>query len=628
MTAGSLTREQEVERARLAQFRKDRWQNIAGQFGAAPFLIAIAWGWADHSQLVLFAVLHHLLVWCLAGTFVLPLRSPNVQRVPRAAFGGIVISQTFLSSVLWFDAVAARGDRFVLGAGIVIFACAAGSLATLGAHPKALRFALTALLMPYGLSALWFGHPGVALGTAFFYLVVVVVAVSQIKRGQDELIELRLDDAARAATAEQHAQTDPLTHLLNRHGLAGLDGTATSGSVAAFFVDLDGFKAINDSYGHASGDVVLASVARRLEDAAGPTRTVARLGGDEFLILADGVDEQDAGRLLARLEDSLVQPVALPRFGPVKVQASIGMALAEADTFDLAHLLRASDSAMYDLKYAFRSAPGPLGDHDVAARREVVEAIRDGQIELWFQPIVRLESLDVAAVEGLARWRHPERGLLLPGEFLPLVDRYSLHGVLFDAVLEQALRFCARTIADGHRVAASVNLAASNLRDPDLPLRVKRALETHGVPARSLVVELTEGEFVAQGGPALDTLLALHSMGVRISMDDLGTGYSSLERLSTLPLSAVKLDRSFVQRSGDHATDRIIVKAMIDLAALLDLTVVGEGIETEEQLAMLRSMGCDMAQGWLFKKAAPADEIVAMLASGKRLDPLAEATYR
>lgn len=609
MQALSGDRRPEVARAQLAQFRLDRWQNIAGQFGTAPSLIAITWNWADHERLLVFGVIHHLVSWLLVATFVFPLRPASTVRIPPITFVGLALPLTLVSSALWFDPVAARTLSFSLGVGIVLYAGAAGSLATLGAHPTLQRVAVTSLLLPYVIASFQFGHSAVALGTAFFYVVVVVFAVTQVGRGQTELIELRLDAAARADIAERDAQTDSLTRLVNRHGLAQMDGSTVEGTTAAFFVDLDGFKQVNDSFGHASGDIVLRAVARRLKRAVGKDTTLARLGGDEFFALATNCGEEQAHLLKNRIAQAVNDPIQVPNIGSVEISGSVGLALSDEPEVNLDGLLRASDRAMYEQKNVrTRGRHGSLHK-----RNRMAAAIRDGQVEVWFQPIVTLDDLQVVSAEGLARWRHPERGVLLPHQFLPDIEEMGLHDLLFQSVLAQATEFAARTDATGRPLVVAVNVIAANLRNPALPAAVLRHLEMHGLDPDRLIIELTENDLVDDSGAERAVLQELSSNGIRISMDDLGTGYSSLDRLRSLPVSSIKVDRSFVHRSADHATDRIILKAMVDLACLLGLPVVGEGIENEGQLDMLRQMGCDLGQGWLFSKAQPPDDLLQLL---------------
>lgn len=621
-----------LERVRVAQFRKDRWQNILGQLGASPALVALSLSAADHGRLLVFALTHFVATLFMAGTFIFPLRDRSIVRMPKLPFVGVIVAQSLLSSAMFFDPVAARGDVFPLTVGIVIYACAAGSFATLGSDPRLLRVTLTCLLLPYTVSILQCGHLPIALGSIFFYLVVVIVAVDRVASGQEELVELRLAAAERADAAELSAQTDALTGLMNRHALSTLDGQPNPYGVSALFIDLDQFKAINDGLGHQTGDHVLQEVANRLVASVCDDDVVARLGGDEFLVLAFDEDApldacaKRSEDLLDRISKALAEPIPIEGTSPIRIAASIGVASSNAPKVNIAQLLGDSDRAMYASKREGREQLSKAEKKRSSNRKALSDAIERREVSLWFQPIVCLKSLDIVAFEGLARWRHPERGVLSPADFLSLIDTPEVGRIFVRSMMAQAIEFIASAKAHGHHdVRVAINLTAANLLDESVMALITNLLDHHSIDPSLLAIELTETDMLGDSGREWSVLNSFVDRGIHLSMDDFGTGYSSLDRLRLMPLDEVKIDRSFVQRSSQRHADRIIAQAMVDLGRLLKLTVVGEGIETIEQLQTLREMGCDNGQGWLFSPALPRQEALDLLEAGLPGDLIATA---
>lgn len=609
-----------VGRARIEQLRKDRWQNILGHVGASPAVAAIAWGTADQSRLILFVIVHYVTVCVMAVSLIVPLRRARLDRLPLATYVGMTLPRIVLGGVLWFDPTSARGDVFVLAAGISLFALTAGSLVTLGNDPRLLRFSLTCVLAPYFLSSVIFGHIPVAIGTLFYYLVVGIVAVARVAEGQDELVGLRVTEAERAAAAEKVASTDQLTGLVNRHGLAELKPPHDRTNVAVLFVDLDHFKKINDTHGHAAGDETLRITADRIARSVRSTDVVARLGGDEFVVIAYDTAEHDARRLASAIERTLSAPMALSGSKSVTASASVGVAHTTELDVDLFTLISESDRHMYEVKAAGRIDARRSPALSDARIEELDRAFADDEFELWFQPIVDLDELAIVAAEGLIRWRHPIKGVLTPDHFLDDIVAAERSSELADLVLYQAVAMITLAAGHGHQLRVAVNLTAADLRDPVLKTKVSDLLVGAGVPASQLSIELIEDAALSESGDELRTVRALADFGVRTSLDDFGTGYSSLERLGLLPLSEVKIDRSFVQRSAHHPADRIITQAMVDLSRYLHLSVVAEGIETQEQLELMRGMGCHLGQGWLFAAAMPATDLLRRLDLGPELE--------
>ncbi len=424
-------------------------------------------------------------------------------------------------------------------------------------------------------------------------------------------------DQRRTAERLTHAAThDPLTDLSNRDAMvAMLDdllAVAHIGQIAVLFVDLDNFKMVNDGLGHAVGDRVLKEIARRLVAAVPVSERVGRFGGDEFVIvLDDSVDPAQAGETVRRA----VQRPILVDGQELIITASIGFAVNSAGS-RAADLLRDADAAMYRAKAGGRDriaafAPetrGVLVD-GLRTSTELRRGLERGEIVPYFQPIVDLDGGRVVGFEVLVRWLHPDRGLLLPGQFLPLAEEAGLMGELGERMLRDSLAQLARWRAVGlsfARCSLSVNVASQQLVDDSFIDVVDDALSETGIDAGSLWLELTETALMADTSAATRALRGLRGLGLHLAVDDFGTGYSSLTYLKRFPVEAIKIDRSFVTGLGLEADDTSIVEAVVRLGHSLGLTVVAEGVETPLQLNRLRELGCDRAQGYLFGRPRPA----------------------
>jgi diguanylate cyclase (GGDEF)-like protein len=421
---------------------------------------------------------------------------------------------------------------------------------------------------------------------------------------------------------------DALTGLPNRaylqRGLvASLDEVAAgrASGVGVMILDLDEFKAVNDTLGHQHGDALLVEVGARLSSAVGTAGTVVRLGGDEFaVLLPDTADEERVLRIGRRMLRSLEQPIALDGL-EVEIGASVGIALAPAHANDPATLLKRADMAMYDAKTSTRSLRLYEPDqHNQSPRRltfvsELRAALQNGDVQVHVQPKARLDSGQVIGVEALVRWEHPELGWVPPDEFVPVAERSGLIGPLTTRVLDGALAASARWRQAGHDLAVAVNLSARSLHDADLVEEVDRLLRRHGVPAERLTLEVTEGSVMADPTRAVAVLHQLRDLGVRLSVDDFGTGYSSLSYLQRLPVQEVKIDRSFVTGLSTESENVAIVRAIIDLGRHLGLEVVAEGVEDAATWDLLSSMHCDLVQGWHLARAMPTDELPGWLAT-------------
>ena len=437
---------------------------------------------------------------------------------------------------------------------------------------------------------------------------------------------------AEAALAHQ-ALHDALTGLpnrlllLDRLGQALASARRTGQGVAVLFLDVDRFKLINDSRGHAAGDELITRVARRLDETVRPSDTVARFGGDEFVIVCqDAGSVSEALRLAERVSDALRSPFRIAG-EDVFLTASVGIALSDGDEPPEA-LLRDADAAMYRAKEQGRAR---CEFFDQTMRTEAAErlelqtalhwAVERDEMRVYYQPVVDVATEHPVGVEALVRWAHPEKGIVAPASFIPLAEEGGLIIPIGASVLRQSAQDYGRWQAAGagERFTLGINLSAHQLRHPGLVELVHATLQEHAIDPRSLVLELTESVLMEDIDRHTATLLRLRELGVRLAIDDFGTGYSSLTYLRQFPVDIVKIDRSFVAGLGVDTRDTTIVRSVIELAHALGLQVVAEGIERPEQLHALRTLGCDLAQGFLFLPPAPAESLAAWLSASCRL---------
>jgi diguanylate cyclase (GGDEF)-like protein/PAS domain S-box-containing protein len=457
----------------------------------------------------------------------------------------------------------------------------------------------------------------------------MVSDITDRKRMEEQLERLALHDSL-TGLPNRGLVVNRLEHCLERHG---------AGPTAVVFVDVDNFKDVNDSLGHTAGDRLLAEVGRRLRAAARAADTVARFGGDEFVVLCEEVASEDEAMSVARrLLSSLRGPIALPG-GEVHVSASVGVALGPAD--DAAALIRRADQAMYRAKQQGRAQVMLFDDRlqDATQERfrvqtELRRAIDRGELCLHYQPIVDLVRNRVAAVEALVRWQHPERGLVMPDQFVAIAESTGLIRELGAVVLEQACAAHARWKAGGRPLRVSVNLAAPQVNDDRLPEVVQQVIDTSGIDPGRLTLEVTESAAMRDAATSTQTLHALRRLGVHLALDDFGTGYSSLSFLKALPVDAVKIDQTFVAGLGRRRDDTLIVSGVVSMSHALGHRVIAEGIETESQLQVLRSLGCRYGQGYLFAGPVPFDELMGAVAhiesarSGEAVTPPAASAPR
>jgi len=384
--------------------------------------------------------------------------------------------------------------------------------------------------------------------------------------------------------------------------------------MAVLLIDLDRFKEINDVLGHASGDVLLSRVGPRMATTVREGDILARLGGDEFAAVLTGADEEAACNVARRLLDRLAQTVEVDGVD-LQVDASIGIAVSHPgsdDTIDV--LLQRADIAMYTAKRNRTGFAVYEQDQNTATLErlnllsELRNAVANDEIVLHYQPKVSLPGVQLVGVEALARWEHPTRGLLAPNEFIPVAEGTGLIVPLTLQVLRQALTQVAEWRNAGNDFTVAVNLSPRCLAEPDLTERVLGMLAEHEVPARCLELEITEETLANDPDRALKTLTALHAAGVQISIDDFGTGYSSMAYLRRLPVTELKVDRSFVMGMLHQADDEVLVRSLVELGHNLGLTVVAEGVEDQETLDALMQFGCDVAQGYHLGRPMPAED--------------------
>ena len=422
----------------------------------------------------------------------------------------------------------------------------------------------------------------------------------------------------------RQANLDSLTGLGNRHyfnrRLASFFVKPTAITPCVLFVlDLDNFKTVNDSLGHAAGDVLLCEVARRLRAQVRSDAVLARLGGDEFALLVPGAFERSVAQGLGqRLQQALLAPCVISDHR-IEVHASIGVGYAPQDADNAQDLLKVADMALYAAKAAGRRALRFFERRmEVDARdklgllADLSEALREGQFELHYQPQVRLKDNALIGFEALVRWQHPTRGMVPPVQFIALAEDSGLIVPLGRWVLEQACRDAAQWPGD-KRVA--VNVSAVEFEQADIRQIVREALRVSGLPVKRLELELTESTLLADSVAAVKLLQDLRDDGIRIALDDFGTGFSSLAYLRNLPLDKLKIDRSFVRTLDDeHNVESVaIVQAIHSLATALGLDTIAEGVETEAQMRILKRIGCGLGQGYLFAKAMTAAQTVEFI---------------
>jgi diguanylate cyclase (GGDEF)-like protein len=436
----------------------------------------------------------------------------------------------------------------------------------------------------------------------------------------EDVTERRRADEKIAHLAHYDGLTDLPNRILFRERLEqSLKAIRPGEQLAVLYIDIDEFKSVNDALGHPIGDELLKGVAERLRGCLKETDVAARLGGDEFAVIQTAIkDRSETTRLVDEIHSAIRQP--LECMGHlITTDASIGIALAPGDGVDLDQLLKNADLALYGAKgdgrrtYRFFEAGM---DQRARARRslelELRQAISDGSLEIYYQPVVNLEDGKVSSCEALLRWRHPERGMISPAEFIPIAEDSGLINQLGLWVLNTA---CAEATTWPDHVRVAVNVSPVQFRSPSLALNVAAALAACGLPASRLELEITEAVLIRDDEAALDMLHQLRKLGVRIALDDFGTGYSSLSYLQRFPFDKIKIDRSFIRDIAGPGASSSIVQAVVNIAAASDMTTTAEGVETEQQRNLLYILGCTEMQGYLFSPAIPAADVRRLLLS-------------
>jgi diguanylate cyclase (GGDEF)-like protein/PAS domain S-box-containing protein len=431
---------------------------------------------------------------------------------------------------------------------------------------------------------------------------------------------------------EHLANHDPLTGLPNRLALKAQlpqllqDLTASQGQMALFYIDLDAFKGINDGMGHAAGDELLRITAQRLRSCVSARDSVIRMGGDEFVIIArDLPGRRAAAGIAERIVASLSQPLQVEGEA-LRVTASVGISLYPEDGMDLESLLKHADIALYEAKNAgrdnfrFFDSDMDIGHGErLALQQALRHAIGTDQIFLEYQPVLDLHTGQMISLEAMVRWRHPELGVLSPGRFIPLAEQCGLMLPLGEQIIELACRQLAAWQAAGVTPRpVALNLSAQQLAQDGLVAMITGLAERSGIALALLQLEVTETAVMQDAGRHVAALEALRGLGCKIFIDDFGTGYSSVSQLKNLPIDRIKIDGSFVRDMPVDANDAAIVGAVVSMARSLGIEFAAEGIESAEQLGMLRDLGCGIGQGFHFSRPIAASQCVALLEQAAR----------
>ena len=457
-------------------------------------------------------------------------------------------------------------------------------------------------------------------GVLELVLVALYVSLFPILRRVTESMRRQMQEI------EHQALHDGLTGLPNRRLFrdrieqalirARRDGTG----VAVLLIDLDRFKEINDTLGHQTGDVVLQQLGNRLRGLLRETDTFARLGGDEFGIVLPLEGDPSLADVVQRIRAALDDPLSVQELS-LGIEASIGGALFPEDGQDMETLVKHADVAMYAAKESrtgFELYEARRDENDtsrLSLASELRGAIDGEDLVLHFQPKVRVDTGTVESVEALVRWEHPEHGLLAPGRFIPIAEQTGLVKPLTLRVLESALRECSAWCSAGVDLRVAVNLDMRNLLDLRFPDEVRDLLERFGLDPGRLELEITEGTIMADPARVSEVAGRLSRMGVQLAIDDLGTGYSSLAYLHSLPIDEIKIDKSFVMNMEDRSRS-MIVRSLIELGRALDLRVVAEGVETKQAWEELRAHGCEYAQGFYLGRPVAADRVLDLIPAG------------
>lgn len=479
-----------------------------------------------------------------------------------------------------------------------------------------------------GMDNQWIAVVVIIVSLAVFAIALIIsmldvrtsILANSLDQANNELIHLALHDTL-TKLPNRILLNDRLEHSISK-------ATRKGSRFALFFMDLDGFKAVNDIYGHHIGDQLLIQVAKRITDIVRQEDTVARLGGDEFVLLIEQGNPEDSATLAQRLIEGIAEPYLIAG-AKVQVSTSIGIALFPEDGGDTHELMVNADAAMYHAKqygrndyYFFKKTMNEDAHRQLRLQQDLRKALHEDQFLLHYQPKIQSSSGAIIGLEALLRWERPEHGLVGPDEFLPLAERTGLIIPIGNWVFNEACRQMRALQDDGfNEWSIAVNISSVQLGHSELVEIVRAALERNRLESRHLILEITETTAMGDAEASLAVLERLTKLGVSVSIDDFGTGYSSLLYLKKLPASELKIDRGFVSELVDR-DDEAIVSAIIGLGKTLGLKIVAEGVETEAQQKLLSQMGCDTLQGFYLGVPATADQLIENLKSAGHVTAL------
>ena len=563
------------------------------------------------------------------GLLVGALRSTSAPRV-IVAVAVPVVALSAAGAVM--TAIASRSDILAIPTATIVecLAIAAGGAAVFVVHGTLTAIAVALLqriaVMPL-VQQLLASHAATGMVLLSLAPVVIIVATSAVTLlPLLTLPVVAIYRSSRAVQASEHlALHDALTGLPNRRlflerlAVALAEARSTAGQVAVLLIDLDRFKEVNDQLGHHVGDLLLQAIGPALSEQVTEVVTVARMGGDEFAMCLPDVDGADeAVRLAKRIIGRLSLPLAIDGF-TIDIGASIGIALSPGDADDVSTVLQHADIAMYVAKETrggyevYSPERDPNRRQRITSPGELRRATELGQLVLHYQPKADVRTGRASGVEALVRWDHPALGLVGPAEFIPLAERAGLMGPLTTFVLARALEQCARWRDQGVPLRLAVNVSVQSLYDDTFPALVAGLLHRSELDASQLVLDVTESTVMADPKRAQRVLAELGALGVTLAIDDFGTGYSSLAYLKQLPVSELKIDRSFVVGMATDSDDAVIVHSTIDLGQKFGLEVVAEGVESQRVWHLLERLGCDLAQGSYVCPPLPAEQLTPWL---------------
>ena len=549
---------------------------------------------------------------------------PGIDYDPLWFTLSIVVAIVTAGAALWIAHQLRSEHRRIRR--IRLLAALVMGLAVVGMHytgMAAARFPLGSICgaaLGHGVSSQWLAS---LVGISSFAILSVAILVS--------ILDRRMQERTTGLSHSLQQANEKLTYLALHDSLTGLPNRLlledrlvqavekaqrSLSRFALLFMDLDGFKTINDAYGHPVGDRLLVQVAASIRDVLRAQDTVARLGGDEFVLLMEVGGPEDA----AMVADKLLQQARVPLdlgHGLVQISASIGIAMFPDDGTSARELMMHADAAMYHVKdqgrngYGFFEASMNLGAHEhLALVQDLRMALSRDELMLHFQPQLKAPNGPLLGVEALLRWQHPDHGLIMPDEFIPLAEGNGLIIEIGDWVLDEACRQLAKWHGEGHEVPTmAVNLSATQFRYAGLPDKVRDTLRRHGLAPGALTLEVTESTAMHDPEHSLLILQELVDIGVHISIDDFGTGYSSLMYLKKLPASELKIDRGFIKDLSKGSEDEAIVAAIIALGKTLNLKIIAEGVETQQQQELLTQLGCTSLQGFHLGRPVDAKQL-------------------